>query len=110
MNRDAAAFRPDGTIGAEGVTRTGGLAHLLDVLHRRPAWHADAACKEHPEVTWFPARGERSAPAKAICATCLVRAECLTFAADHELAAGEAHGIWGGLPAHERVLFARRPA
>lgn len=113
MNRGPAAgvpFRPDGTIGAEGVTRTGGRAYLLQLIHQRPAWHADAACKEHPEITWFPARGKRSERAKAICAGCLVRNECLDYAVDHELTDGDRHGIWGGLPPHERALLARRPA
>jgi len=40
------------------------------------AWHADAACREHPEVSFFPGQHESTAPAKA-CAACLVRAECL---------------------------------
>jgi len=56
----------------------------------RPAWHRDAACKERPDVNFFPARGEDTAPAKAVCQSCLVQAECRTAAAD------ELHGIWGG--------------
>ncbi len=37
-------------------------------LLERPAWHADAACREHPEVDWFPERGDDQGPAKAVCA------------------------------------------
>lgn len=40
----------------------------LTSLLNRPAWHADAACREHPELTWFPARGESVNAAKAVCA------------------------------------------
>jgi WhiB family redox-sensing transcriptional regulator len=70
---------------------------LLELLTRgRPAWHADAACAEHPDVSFFPARGEDHRPAKAICARCLVRAECLAFGIE------EPEGLWGGLGWQER--------
>ncbi|MDQ1367726.1 MAG: Transcription factor WhiB, partial [Acidimicrobiaceae bacterium] len=50
---------------------------LLELLARRPAWHADAACKEAPrEVSWFPNHGET----EAICAGCLVIGECRAWA------------------------------
>ena len=68
------------------------LDAVLDLLARaRPAWHADALCREHPEVNFFPERGESAEPAKAVCARCAVRAECAAYGAD------EAAGIWGGL-------------
>ena len=38
--------------------------------------------------------------AKALCAACPVRAECLEFA----LETGQVHGIWGGLTAQERLI------
>jgi hypothetical protein len=62
----------------------------------KPDWHRDAACREHPDVNFFPERGEDSRPAKAVCAKCLVRAECL--------AAGirEHFGIWSGTSERER--------
>jgi len=59
---------------ADGPSSKGGagLEVLLEMVARsRPAWHADAACLEHPEVNFFPGRGESLAPAKAICAGCL---------------------------------------
>jgi WhiB family redox-sensing transcriptional regulator len=58
---------------------------------RRPGWMRDALCREHPEVDFFPTRGQSTAPAKAVCASCLVRAECATYAVEHDEA-----GIWGG--------------
>ena len=65
----------------------------------RLPWHADAACKEHvDDVQWFPERGESSAPAKAVCAACLVNVECLAFA----LAERIEHGVWAGTSARQR--------
>jgi hypothetical protein len=55
-----------------------------------PAWHADAACREHPELNWFPGRNDDWSAPLAICATCPVRADCLLAGR------GEAGGIWGG--------------
>jgi len=65
-----------GSIGATsiGASATGGGAFLA--LLARPVWMRDALCLEHPEVSWFPDRGEPSAAAVAICAGCLVRQEC----------------------------------
>jgi WhiB family redox-sensing transcriptional regulator len=59
---------------------------------RPPAGHADAACREHPEVSWFPERGEPTTAAKAICSGCLVKQECAAYALGHEEALD---GIWG---------------
>ena len=93
---------------AEGVDRNepGVASALLDLLTHRPAFHADAACVEHPELTWFPPRGADLGPVKAVCASCLVLAECRTWA----LAQGpQLAGVWGGLSDRERRLR-RRPA
>ena len=79
------------------------LPALLDGSGR-PAWMADAACREHPEVSFFPVRGESTgATAKAICRRCLVRVECEAFAVEH----GEI-GIWGGTSERQRRQWARR--
>jgi len=74
-------------------------------LLARPAWHADAACREHPEIDFFPSRGQSTASAKKVCAGCLVREECLGAAMHWR----EKHGIWGGLSERERRR-ARRDA
>ena len=41
---------------------------FLETLHR-PAWRADALCREpaYAGVTFFPARGQDSAAAKEVC-------------------------------------------
>jgi len=77
------------------------LDHLLGYM--KPNWHRDAACREHPEVSFFPGLNESSAPAKAICAGCLVRQECL----DEAYATNERYGIRGGLTVRQRSLKAR---
>jgi WhiB family redox-sensing transcriptional regulator len=73
-------------------------------LIARPPWMLDALCREHPEVTWFPKQGEDVTAAKAVCARCLVRAECAAYSL------GEAHGIWAGTAAHTRVKLRRSAA
>lgn len=48
---------------------------------------------------------ERESRAKAICATCAVKSECLEYA----IGIREPHGIWGGLNEIERKnLLAQR--
>jgi WhiB family redox-sensing transcriptional regulator len=74
-------------------------SELIEVAQRRPEWHADAACREHPEVTWFPERGENAEPAKAICAGCLVVEDCRAWSLEQ---GPELDGIWGGLSQRER--------
>jgi WhiB family redox-sensing transcriptional regulator len=61
----------------------------------RPAWQKDAACREHPELSWFIERGEDQRQQKRICASCLVREPCAA-AGDGEF------GLWGGLSERER--------
>lgn len=68
---------------------------LLERL--RPRWHRDAACREHPEVNFFPARGESTGAARGVCADCLVRSECLDYAITND-----ADGIWAGTSGGER--------
>lgn len=76
---------------------------LAAELLRRPAWQADALCKEYPNVTWFPERGDDVRKALAICDRCLVKAECLQYATDLEIDVG----LWGGTSARTRVLLRR---
>ena len=62
-----------------------------------------AACLEHPELNWFPVRGQSTGPAKAVCARCPVRADCLRYALDN----GLDHGVFGGTTADERRRLVR---
>ena len=59
-------------------------------------WGAD------PDL-FFPLPNESADPAKAICAACAVRAECLALAQ----ARGEQFGIWGGVDLGAEVRTAR---
>jgi WhiB family redox-sensing transcriptional regulator len=71
---------------------------LLAVEH--PDWMLDAECTRADPNVFYPEPAGRSVTAaKAICAECIVRAECLTYALDH----GELnYGVWGGLSVKER--------
>lgn len=94
-----------GTYGATGLDPAHrSLDPLYDVLLGRPAWHADAACKEHPELDWFPTRGQDIKGLKAVCQGCLVADECA--------AAGfrEHYGVWGGMSERERKRRRRSAA
>jgi WhiB family redox-sensing transcriptional regulator len=80
----------------------------------REPWQQKAACRgPHAEVFFPPATAEpkeerlaREARAKAICATCVVRRDCL----DYALKIREPHGIWGGLTELERKALLEREA
>ena len=67
------------------------------------AWRLGAACRTADPDLFFPVSStgkslEQVAQAKAICARCLVRRECLAFA----MRTRQFHGIWGGLTEQER--------
>ena len=77
------------------------------------AWQQRAVCRGPESVLFFAPtlpepraeRRAREARAKAICAACDVKAECL----DYALRIREPHGIWGGLDeAERRSLLERR--
>jgi WhiB family redox-sensing transcriptional regulator len=72
-------------------------------------WQSAAACRSADPELFFPVSAfglalKQVAEAKAICARCPVRRQCLAFA----LRTRQAHGIWGGLTEEERA-FIRRP-
>lgn len=67
-------------------------------------WREDAACRGKETNVFFPATDEEAGPAKAICATCPVREECLEFA----LLTRQEDGIWGGTTETERRRLRRR--
>jgi WhiB family transcriptional regulator, redox-sensing transcriptional regulator len=68
-----------------------------------PAWSDDGLCLEYPSVDWFPEQGKPAAPAKAVCARCLVQRKCLGFALEQ----GIEWGVWGGSSARERIQLRR---
>jgi Transcription factor WhiB len=73
----------------------GELARLIAAW----SWMADGLCLEYADdVEFFPGQGGDTAPAKNVCARCLVREECAAFAVAENIR----HGIWGGLSERER--------
>lgn len=75
----------------------------------RFAWHQDAACTGMAQSLFYPAVGEDTREAKAVCEHCPVRGLCLADAMRLETSASPTyrHGILGGLSARERSKLAR---
>lgn len=70
-------------------------------------WHTEAICRGLPAETFYHHSSNSIAEgrAKAICARCPVRADCL----DDAIATGEVEfGIFGGLTPPERRRLARQ--
>lgn len=69
-------------------------------------WQQHGLCRSVDALVFFPPshfehkpeRELREAQAKAICAVCPVRTECLDWA----LSVREPHGVWGGFSESER--------
>lgn len=80
---------------------------LNDLLFEpEESWRDQAACAGSDNDIFFPAGedDEIVAPAKAICAACPVKDDCLQYA----LATNQTEGVWGGLSASERRRLRRR--
>lgn len=79
-------------------------------------WQQRGLCRDTDAAVFFPPssfehkpeREAREAKAKAICAECPVRVECLEWA----LAVREPHGVWGGCSEWDRkqILLGKRRA
>lgn len=70
----------------------------------RADWVKQAECAGMATDLWFPQRGASTKEAKAVCAVCPVRQECL----DHAMAVPERYGIWGGFSERERRRIRKR--
>ena len=64
--------------------------------------HGPACWGVDPDL-FFPLPRESAAPAKAICAACAMRVDCLALAR----ARGEQFGIWGGVDLGDEAGTAR---
>lgn len=69
----------------------------------RPDWHTEAACRGLNPDLFYGETSDHATDAKAVCATCPVRQECL----DYALSNGEYYGIWGGMSERERRSMRR---
>ncbi|WP_311202682.1 WhiB family transcriptional regulator [Actinophytocola gossypii] len=72
-------------------------------------WRQDAACRDDDPELFFPISevgpgARQTAQAKAVCARCPVRTQCLEYALDN----GLSHGIFGGMTESDRRTLARR--
>lgn len=81
-------------------------------------WRQQANCRKHPEVDFFPELNPRIPEqehrdkykerlvkiAKAVCAECEVKKECLEFA----VSTNQPYGIWGGVEQKELKMYRRR--
>ena len=82
------------------------LPHVVDSDHDR--WREHAACRDSDASLFFPAGStgaaiEQIEAAKAVCATCPVRDDCLRFA----LETNQEDGVWGGRDEIERRRLRR---
>jgi len=78
-------------------------------MDNRAGWWSRAACATADPDLFFPI--SHSGPAlrqvmraKAICASCDIQGECLSYALD----AGSIQGVWGGMTEQERRRLLRR--
>lgn len=81
-------------------------AHRLVIVARpQMPWVGQANCRGMDPNDFFPARGEneKMRAAKAVCAGCPVRVECLEYA----LATREREGVFGGTGGRERLKIAQ---
>ena len=69
-------------------------------------WVKRAACRGTGFGPYFPKGGASSTPAKAVCAQCPVRGECLAYALRYP----QLQGVWGGTSDAERRALRGRAA
>jgi WhiB family redox-sensing transcriptional regulator len=77
---------------------------LDDLIPNRPPWMRNAACRGRGLDVFFDDDPARADAARAICADCPVRAECLEFA----LADRSVTGIWAGTDDAQRRTIRRK--
>ncbi len=77
---------------------------LLQIEHEN--WREAGACNDMADVDFFPSAEDVAAirRAQAVCDSCPVMDECLTYA----LETNQSEGIWGGMTATERAKLRRR--
>lgn len=88
--------------------RHGSVAVTLWALLRlgtpeNTGWMSEGLCAQTDPEEFFPDKGASTRAAKALCAGCPVKAECLSYALKHN----ERFGIWGGASERERRVLRR---
>jgi WhiB family transcriptional regulator, redox-sensing transcriptional regulator len=80
----------------------------MDMTETTADWWSRGACSSADPELFFPISQagpalQQLAAAKAVCARCEVRRQCLSYA----LAAGPLQGVWGGTSEEERRRLLR---
>ncbi len=82
------------------------MAEILDewkLVNKKFEGADKAACKGMTDM-FFPEKGDAEGSvnkAKAVCATCSVKDDCLEFALDNSFI----YGVWGGMSARQRKTY-----
>jgi len=82
------------------------MVEILDewkLVNKTFEWTDSAACKGMTEM-FFPEKGDADGlvnKAKAVCATCKVKDDCLQFALDNSFQ----YGVWGGMSTRQRKTY-----
>jgi len=76
----------------------------LPITHPETDWFDEASCRGVDTDVFFPVSDAQADKAKAICASCPVREQCLEYA----LEVRPPEGVWGGLTPIERHRMIRR--
>jgi hypothetical protein len=88
------------------VERHDPYQQLRDVLDE----HGEPPCANYPDAFFHDEATSSAGPrwnyqiAKALCAECPIRLQCL----DYAMAADEEHGVWGGLSPNERKKLKKK--
>jgi len=94
----------------KGPQRTREDDPMTTAIRHDAEWRSASACRQANPDLFFPiatasiGRAEQTAKAKAMCARCPVRSQCLEFAQVNDLN----YGIWGGTTPEDRVRIRRR--
>lgn len=81
----------------------GSLSAWDTALEGPLAWQQKALCAQTDPEAFFPEKGGSTREAKAVCMSCEVQAQCLSYALSND----ERFGIWGGLSERERRRLRR---
>jgi WhiB family redox-sensing transcriptional regulator len=97
------------TIAAAPADGEGALRAVPPDYYEEASWRDSAACQDVDTELFFPIAkagiaAAETRRAKAVCARCPVRRECLSFA----LSTHQEFGIWGGYDEDERRLLHRQ--
>ena len=87
------------------------MRRRVDPTWSAQSWRQAAACRDMGPELFFPPDGPEgrdwdSEPARAVCARCPVRGDCLEWA----VVSGQRHGVWGGATEEQLRRVRRRRA